>query len=161
VRTFDTGATRDTDTNKLDYEGFLSPTALKRFAEFMNKNRVQRDGQLRDSDNWQKGIPMEAYMKSGFRHFFEWWELHRMSLNAPLSGEMEEVLEEALTALFFNVQGYLHEHLKRKHGTWSYILLQEAAKDAADAELKDYVPDTRPVGEGMAPRDSWMDPIGG
>jgi hypothetical protein len=174
VRQFDTGATRDTDQGKLDFEGFLSPLALERYAEFMNKNRIQKDGQLRDSDNWQKGIPMEAYMKSGWRHFFDWWKLHRMSLDCPLTPEMEEVLEEALTAVLFNVQGYLHEHLKRKHGKWSWILLQEAAKESTDP-AEDYLPDTRPVPEGgflgdWEPPQSvvsgrnpgwWHEPIGG
>lgn len=70
IRTFDTGATRDTDEGKLDFEGFLSPLALERFAEYMNKHRQQSDGSLRDSDNWQKGIPVKQYMKSMWRHFF-------------------------------------------------------------------------------------------
>jgi len=35
VRTFDTGATRDTEDGKLDYEGFLSGRVLKRYAEYM------------------------------------------------------------------------------------------------------------------------------
>lgn len=101
-RTFDTGATRDTDAGKLDYEGFLSPRVLRRFAEYMHENRVMSDGSLRDSDNWQKGIPLDAYMKSAFRHFFEWWEGHREG----------DVNPDALCALLFNVQGYLHEMLK-------------------------------------------------
>ena len=60
MRNFDTGATRDVDTNKLDFEGFLSPVVLERYAEYMHKNRVQADGNLRDSDNWQKGIPKKS-----------------------------------------------------------------------------------------------------
>jgi hypothetical protein len=104
IRTFDTGATRDTDAGKLDYEGFLSPLALERFAEYMNKNRVQSDGSIRDSDNWQKGIPLTAYMKSMWRHFFKVWRGHR---------DGHDVTEE-LCALFFNVQGYLHESLKAR-----------------------------------------------
>lgn len=159
MRTFETGATRDTDQGKHDFEGFLSPLALERFAEYMTKHRYQADGTVRDSDNWQKGIPMPAYMKSGWRHFFDWWKLHRMSLNAPLTGEMEDHLEETLSAILFNVQGYLHEHLKRKHGTWSYILLQEAAKEAAEkerAEIAAYQPDTRPVSEGEMRGIDWM-----
>jgi hypothetical protein len=110
VRTFETGATRDTDTGKLDYEGFLSPLVLKRYAEFMHQNRMQTDGQLRASDNWQKGIPQEAYMKSGFRHFMAWWTNHR---ELPA----DETLEDALCALLFNVSGYLHEHLKHSATT--------------------------------------------
>jgi hypothetical protein len=108
MREFDTGATRDTDEGKLDYEGFLSPRVLERFAEYMNKNRVQADGNVRASDNWQKGIPREAYMKSLWRHFMDVWTLHRTSI--PCSVDEDE-LQEALCAMMFNVMGYLHEEL--------------------------------------------------
>lgn len=107
MREFKTGATRNDDTNKIDYEGFLSPLVLERFGEYMNKHRIQADGELRASDNWQKGIPMDAYMKSGFRHFFDWWKEHR-------GLQSTEGLEEAICALIFNAQGYLHETLKNK-----------------------------------------------
>ena len=103
IRTFDSGATRDTDEGKLDYEGFLSPLVLRRYAEYMHKHRYQADGALRASDNWQRGIPKVAYMKSGWRHFFDWWTLHR-STDTPL-----EEIEEALCAVIFNASGYLHE----------------------------------------------------
>lgn len=105
VRTFASGATRDTDENKLDFEGFLSPLVLKAFAEYMHGKRKMADGSLRDSDNWQKGIPLDAYMKSMWRHFFAVWESHRRGTDTP---------EEDLKALLFNVQGYLHETLKAK-----------------------------------------------
>ena len=111
MREFSTGATRNVDHNRLDFEGFYHPSVMKRFAEYMHKNRHQADGKMRDSDNWQKGIPRDAYMKSGFRHFFEWWEHHRAAggyIDQP------DALEEALCALLFNVQGYLFEHLKNK-----------------------------------------------
>lgn len=104
MREFETGATRDTDVVKYDYEGFLSPLVLERFGAYMHKHRTQADGSLRDSDNWQKGIPLSVYIKSAFRHFIEWWKAHR-------DGRFDEA-EEALCALLFNVQGYLHELLK-------------------------------------------------
>ena len=105
MRTFITGATRDEEENKLDYEGFLSPLALERYAEYMHKHRVQPDGQLRDADNWQKGMPLNAYMKSGWRHFVAWWKSHRLILTG-------EEIEESICALIFNAFGYLHELLK-------------------------------------------------
>ncbi len=107
MRTFDTGATRDVDQDKYDYEGFLSPLVLERYARYMHKHRTQADGNLRDSDNWQKGMPKTAYMKSGWRHFFDWWSEHR---GVP----SREGLEDALCALLFNVSGYLLEVLKEK-----------------------------------------------
>lgn len=106
MRHFDTGATRDSDIEKLDYDGFLSPLVLKRYAEYMHQHRRQADGGLRASDNWQKGIPRSAYLKSGWRHFFSWWSHHR---GVPA----DESLEDALCALLFNVSGYLHEQLRR------------------------------------------------
>jgi hypothetical protein len=108
IRCFETGATRDTDYGKLDYEGFLSPLVLERFAQYMDSHRKMADGSLRDSDNWQKGIPQDAYMKSAWRHFMDVWKAHR--------GVGETDIEEALCALLFNVQGYLHEHLKEQRG---------------------------------------------
>ncbi len=107
VRTFQTGATRDGDTEKLDFEGFLSPLVLHRFGEYMHQHRRQMDGSLRDSDNWQKGVPLDAYVKSAFRHMLDWWLAHR-------GNQARESMEEALCALLFNVQGYLHETLKQK-----------------------------------------------
>jgi hypothetical protein len=101
-RTFSTGATRDADTDKLDFDGFLSAPVLQRFAEYMHENRKMRDGSLRDSDNWQKGIPREQYRKSAWRHFMEWWEAHRAGKDTT----------EAACALLFNVMGDTHEAVK-------------------------------------------------
>ncbi len=106
IRQFDSGATRDTVTDKLDFDGFLCPLVLKRYAEYMNDNREQSDGKLRDSDNWQKGIPKEAYMKSMWRHFFAVWSGWR--------SKRKIVSEEDLCALMFNVMGMLHEIKKEQ-----------------------------------------------
>lgn len=111
VRTFPTGATRDTDANKLDFEGFLSPLALQAFAEYMHANRVQSDGTLRSSDNWQKGIPLDAYMKSMWRHFFAVWSTYRDAIGFE-GGEYQDIQITNLCALLFNVQGMLHEMVK-------------------------------------------------
>ena len=108
-RTFDTGATRDLDANKLDFEGFLSPLVIERYAQYLNKHRTMADGSTRASDNWQKGIPLTVYMKSAWRHFHAWWKLHRAA-NDISSVE----LEDDLCAVLFNTMGYLHEHLKAK-----------------------------------------------
>jgi len=110
MRKFETGATRDTDAGKHDYEGFYSPLVVERFGQYMTKHRVQADGNLRDSDNWQKGIPKDAYIKSAFRHYHDWWMQHR-----GYAGKDE--LEESICALLFNAQGYLYELLKEKKAT--------------------------------------------
>lgn len=107
TRKFESGATRDADTGKFDYEGFFSPLVLERRALYMNKHRVQSDGRVRESDNWMRGIPLNAYMKSAFRHFVDWWKEHR-------GVSTRDGLEDALCALLFNAEGYLHELLKRR-----------------------------------------------
>jgi len=108
MREFETGATRSSDKDKLDYEGFLSPLVLERYAQYMHKHRQQLDGRLRASDNWQKGIPRNEYIKSAWRHLMCWWLIHRESKAAP-SPNVE--LEDCLCALLFNVMGYLYELL--------------------------------------------------
>ncbi len=115
MRTFKSGATRDDSEGKPDFEGFLSPLVIERFGEYMDKHRKQADGGLRDSDNWQKGIPRDQYIKSAFRHFVKWWKLHRATVR------WHNELEEALCGLLFNVQGYLHEHLKDKQKTQELV----------------------------------------
>ncbi|SRR6266550_611905 len=113
MRTFETGATRNTDEGKYDFEGFFSPLVLERRAAYMHKHRLQADGNLRASDNWQFGIPLTAYMKSAYRHFHEWWKAHRGTATAP--HRTAEDLEESICSLMFNCEGYLHELLKEKH----------------------------------------------
>jgi hypothetical protein len=114
VRTFDTGATRDSDDGKFDYEGFLSPAVLEEFAAYMHRNRVQSDGSLRASDNWQKGIPVDQYMKSWWRHFMDVWMLHRGL--EPASGVD---MITSLCACLFNNMGMLHELLNEERETQS------------------------------------------
>lgn len=108
MRTFEGGATRDQDRGKLDYEGFLSPLVLERFARYMNRHRETAVGE-RASDNWQRGIPRDVYMKSLWRHFVDAWKGHR---GWPCGVS----LEEALCAVLFNAQGYLHELLASQAG---------------------------------------------
>ncbi len=104
IRTFDTGATRDTAEGKYCYEGFLSPLVLQRFGAYMHKHRLQTDGSLRAADNWQKGIPRQAYMDSLLRHVMDVWLEHD-------GFPSRDGLEDALCAIIFNAQGYLHEVL--------------------------------------------------
>ncbi|KKN66000.1 hypothetical protein LCGC14_0475920 [marine sediment metagenome] len=116
MRKFKGGATRDTEEGKYDYEGFLSPLVIERYAAYMHKHRKQADGKLRDSDNWQKGIPIIVYMKSKWRHFFETWRLHRKEIAKIeiVSEEDSKRIEESLCAELFNTMGMLHEILTGK-----------------------------------------------
>jgi len=112
VRAFDTGATRSKDSNKPDYEGFLSPLVIERYGNYMHAHRVQADGSLRDSDNWQKGIPKSAYAKSLIRHVMQFHKLHRGHEVFDWDTGADINVEDMLCAIIFNAMGYLHETLK-------------------------------------------------
>lgn len=106
TRAFATGATRDGDTGKLDYEGFLSPRVLRRYAEYMHEARLRNIplGQsVRSSDNWQSGIPKDSYVKSGLRHMMEIWLKWR---------EDGTVDQNAACGVMFNIMGLLFEDLR-------------------------------------------------
>jgi len=105
MREFDTGATRDDDVTKPDYEGYLSPIVLERYGQYMLKHQQQADGNIRASDNWQKGIPSMVYIKSLLRHVVDVW-LWTRGRNLDI--------EEALCAVMFNTMGLLFELLMKK-----------------------------------------------
>jgi len=105
MRHFSSGATRDTDEGKLDFEGFLNPLVLEEFAKYMNHHRVQADGKLRTSDNWQAGIDKDAYMKSLWRHFHDMWKEHR-------GYKSREGMKFAISGILFNAMGYMLEVLR-------------------------------------------------
>lgn len=112
LRTFETGATRDTAANKLDFEAILSPAVLLRYVQYMDKHKEQSDGSMREGDNWQKGIPKDQYIKSLCRHMMDLRLLHR-----GVEGGVCDDVEEILCALIFNSMGYLFEHLMEKSNT--------------------------------------------
>jgi len=114
IRTFETGATRDTTQGKLDYVKALSPIVLRRYVQYLDKHRKQSDGSYRDFDNWKKGIPQETYHSSNGRHFFDAWLLTEGYTTEDNHGSVD--LEDALCAQLFNIQGRLHEVLKAKGG---------------------------------------------
>lgn len=112
IRQFSTGASRDTNEGKYDYEGFLSPIVIQKYAEYMHKNRIQSDGSLRDSDNWQKHFGEHHYavcMKSLWRHFMDLWLEHR-------GFKSREGIEDAIMGLLFNVMAYADKYFKDKKG---------------------------------------------
>lgn len=105
LRTFSTGATRDTDIGKLDYEGFLSPEVLERYAQYMHKHRKQADGTMRASDNWQLGLPTRECMKSLMRHVIDFWGIYRI-------GDCATIDQDLACAILFNVMAILFNELK-------------------------------------------------
>lgn len=114
MRKFKSGATRNDADAKIDYEGFLHPAVLEVYGHYMHLHRKQADGNLRDSDNWQKGIDRTVYMKSLLRHVFDLWKLHRGMRVISVEDGHEVSKEEACSAILFNVQGYLWELLNKR-----------------------------------------------
>lgn len=112
VQEFATGATRNADNHKHDYEGFLDPAVLFTYGGYMQSHRLQRDGTVRDSDNWQKGIPLAKYMKSLLRHTFDLWRLHRGYIVIDPDTNTPATRKHLCCAILFNVQGYLFELIK-------------------------------------------------
>ena len=114
MRKFDTGATRDDDTSKPNYTGFLAPEVLARYARYMLRHQKQADGQMRAADNWKKGIPRQAYMESMHRHFMEVWALHQLEADMPeaVPVAFDAAMDEAICALLFNVMCYMYEQEK-------------------------------------------------
>lgn len=109
TRTFETGASRDVDVDKVDFEAALSPLAFEAMCVYMHHCRKMPDKSLRPPDNWQKGMPLDSYIKSGIRHVMDWWKAHRAHTS-------REGVVFALCGIMFNVQGYLHEYLKANPG---------------------------------------------
>lgn len=113
IRKFETGATRDTDSDKYDYEGFLSPVVLEAYGRYMHKHRFLPNGDVRASDNWQKHFGENHYSvctKSLWRHFMDLWSEHR-------GLKSREGIEDALMGILFNTMAYADKYLKEKKCT--------------------------------------------
>ena len=112
IRQFDSGATRDTAEGKLDYVKALCPLVLQRYVQYLDKHRLQPDGNMRDFDNWKKGIPQETYHSSKARHFFATWLIAEGYEVSDNHGPVDE--EDALCGELFNTMGKLREILRAK-----------------------------------------------
>ncbi len=129
MRVFDSGATRNVEVDP-DYHGFLSPLALHAYGEYMHRHRLQADGTMRDSDNWQKGIPNDAFVRSLVRH------VHDVQLIHDGYGELARrddrdpnPLLAHLSAALFNIQGLIHN-----------VMLDLAAEaDLNEQDLRDLI----------------------
>lgn len=132
IRQFETGATRNTANGKNDYVGFNNPLVELHFGNYMNEHRIQSDGTLRASDNWQKGIDRDTYLSSLDRHTKDLWALHKGYFaykETKDNGEYTHYLineiidlpnnwkiitkEDALGGIRFNCDGYWLEEIKK------------------------------------------------
>lgn len=108
LRRWASGATRDTANDKPEPWGFMSSLVEKRFSQYMQQHRIQSDGELRDSDNWCKGIPIDSYYQSLGRHC---QDLRLIYEGFPEEARTKDITE-ALCGIFFNTQGLIYELLK-------------------------------------------------
>lgn len=98
-REFASGAKRDTNEGKVDFRAILSPAALQMFGDYMVRHNTMREGEKRSQDNWKKGMPLDSFIESFFRHTHE--------LHAALERDDQWEIEEAMCGCFFNLQGMM------------------------------------------------------
>jgi hypothetical protein len=101
---FASGAYRDSDADKVDFESHLSPYAEEVAARYMHEHRLLPDGSRRAPDNWKMGISLDSYIKSLSRH---WQDLQRLHRGLP--SRNGDDLFAAVGAIQFNINGYAHE----------------------------------------------------
>lgn len=110
LRTFASGATRDTGEDKLEPWGFTSALVEQEYSEYMHSHRIQSDGEKRASDNWKKGIPVEAFHDSLSRHILDYKLIQE---GFPQKARTPDLME-TLLAIKFNVDGLIHELAKER-----------------------------------------------
>ena len=111
MKTFDTGATRDEDYDKLNYADGLSEQVDERYLLYLQKHRTLPDGSLRAWNNWKKGIPKDRYRQSLMRHVRH---LNKKLMGLPVPEDAS--LEDLCCAVRFNVDGLLFELLVAQSG---------------------------------------------
>ena len=122
-RTFDSGATRDLDSWKLEYSRYINPLADYSFAEYMKSKQIIW-WEYRRWDNWQKWIPPESLFDSLVRHveivklLYKWYnvietkqdwhiEVHVLKQDEKMNLDWYDLfdikyLEQELNAIRFN-----------------------------------------------------------
>lgn len=113
TRTFETGATKNNDLERIDWIRMISLPALFAYGRYMSKHRRQADGNMREFDNWKGkagtgGIPQAELVESLVRHTLDLAALQ--TGNLPMR-ECDQV--ETCCAILFNAMGYLHAYLSK------------------------------------------------
>ena len=114
IRTFNTGATRNNDPDRIDWIRMLSLPALFEYGAYMARHRKQADGNLRAFDNWKGedgrgGFPLNEVVESLTRHVFDLAALH-----SGLTPVRECDVNDTCCAIIFNSIAYLHTILSRE-----------------------------------------------
>lgn len=117
MRTFKTGAIRDTSSGKADYS-YRHPSVEQSHAIYMMKHAILPDGSMRSMTNWWRGIPLEEGMKSLVRHV--------MDAQAILNGLY--VYKERHNGAEYT--HYLKEIPKNVPKNWTHVSLLESLHGA-------------------------------
>lgn len=129
IRTFESGAIRDSGNEKYDYYGFRHPLLEQYFAKYMHQHRKMADGSYRKADNWWAGWDKEVSLQSLVRHVEDLTALHagynvyevrdnegvrKIYTNDKMEGEGITQINEVdcCCAIRFNSMAFLLEHLK-------------------------------------------------
>lgn len=133
LRTFETGATRDIATGKLEYSNYINPLADYNYAEYM-KGKQYIGWEYRKGNNWQKWIPDESLFESLVRHmeivkliraWYRVWECKKdwvvswvVHKDDKWTGEYDTVEEkniiDELNAMRFNSEALKLYYLKQQ-----------------------------------------------
>jgi hypothetical protein len=136
MRVFNSGATRDDNIGKLDYVRGLSAQVQQRYLEYLSAHRKQKDGSLRDFDNWKKGIDADAYRESLLRHAHD---AERASMGLPVPDDAS--LQDLLCSVLFNASGWLFELLVAESGNREQVG-ELATQPTLPTELETWLADT-------------------
>ena len=112
LRMSESGAIRNSDVGKINYQGALSPLILEAYGKYIEKHSLLPDGTRRNNKNWQNlfGTPEEhrqVCIESAWRHFIDLLMDHD-------GYESRDGIDEALGGLMFNIQAYWFSILKER-----------------------------------------------
>jgi hypothetical protein len=113
---FETGARRDVQDDKPRYD-LVSIIALKRIAELLGRGAAKYGDR-----NWEKGIPLDRYYASMFRHMIQWAE--------------GDTSEDHLAAVCFNAMGIMHTEQLILWGDLPLELATAGSLDTARIEVE-------------------------
>jgi len=104
MRTFNTGAVRDSEDGKPDFIETQSPLADWRFAQYMTgKKKKYGEG------NFKKGIDKDSYERSLERHWVKYKALQDCQKYGWPVQDWMEPNEDHASAIRFNINGIMHE----------------------------------------------------
>lgn len=109
ITEFETGATRDAEKDKLNYIRALCPLVMRCYVTYIGEHRRQSNGDLRDWDNWKRGIPKQRYLEGLDRHKRAVWLLHEGFPAFDNRGPVN--MKDSLCGVIFGAMGMLREVL--------------------------------------------------